>query len=470
MANDDFETRFLSAVDSKVQWFDSTELPKLQDDYRLHLTCTRNLIDAMVKKSIINPDPYKKDKKISNIVCPESGEFNESERAVELGIRLSDYESMIDFICNYMKFSVEQLQMDKIKKLLELNNSFNWQNLSLNSPKVNTRSLANCLNQLKNGAVPLTMSMINDSLFKTNQALEEITIGLKSLAEFQREKYKAEVRRSVMGNPTFDRAKAMTSSGAMLMEIKRVFPSGMPKKSFASELIEEIIQEELGANKTELQSKVMAKLQVEEAKSKKKEVTVDTHEMLMDSIRSLGSMSDQMDVVLSKVIENHDVLEGEHNSFMDKIKRLIRHTFGLADPVVEYDVVLTDKSTGAKRKERVNYNQFIETLAKRSKYYSSISVKHTPGYNKINSMKDDEILSFLNKQITENNKLQAILSGLDEYFKNSVQAANRPKIKGLSMELTALKNSLVKTNQQRAEYVAYVEEQNQMKKLGLING
>ena len=35
------------------------------------------------------------------------------------------------------------------------------------------------------------------------------------------------------------------------------------------------------------------------------------------------------------------------------------------------------------------------------------------------------------------------------------------------MELTTLKNILVKANQQRSEYAAYVEEEEQLRKLGI---
>ena len=37
------------------------------------------------------------------------------------------------------------------------------------------------------------------------------------------------------------------------------------------------------------------------------------------------------------------------------------------------------------------------------------------------------------------------------------------------METTAIKNTMVKTNQRKAEYAAYVEEQSQMKKLGILD-
>ena len=115
--NQDFSSTVLTAVAKKREWFDTVLLPKVQDNYRLHLTCVNTIIEALVKKSLINPDPYKKDKKISSIVLPDDHNFNENERPTQLGIRLSDYQSMLDYICNYMKFTVEQLNTEKIRKL-----------------------------------------------------------------------------------------------------------------------------------------------------------------------------------------------------------------------------------------------------------------------------------------------------------------------------------------------------------------
>ena len=37
------------------------------------------------------------------------------------------------------------------------------------------------------------------------------------------------------------------------------------------------------------------------------------------------------------------------------------------------------------------------------------------------------------------------------------------------MELTSIKNIIVKTNQIRAEYVAYIEEAEQLKRLGIVD-
>ena len=61
------------------------------------------------------------------------------------------------------------------------------------------------------------------------------------------------------------------------------------------------------------------------------------------------------------------------------------------------------------------------------------------------------------------------LTAFNEYFKTAPQPENRTKIKSIQMELTAIKNTLVRTNQRKAEYNSVVEEQEQLKKLGISN-
>ena len=61
-------------------------------------TCVKNLNELFVEKSLIEADPYKLDRRISDIVVPDTNIFPEPETAVVLGTRLSEYETMLDFI------------------------------------------------------------------------------------------------------------------------------------------------------------------------------------------------------------------------------------------------------------------------------------------------------------------------------------------------------------------------------------
>ena len=69
-------------------------------------------------------DVEKHEKKISEIKPIPDKPFTESERNVVIGTRLSDYESMLDFICNYLTFSISNIKADRIKQLVEFNNKF----------------------------------------------------------------------------------------------------------------------------------------------------------------------------------------------------------------------------------------------------------------------------------------------------------------------------------------------------------
>ena len=462
-----FNETLVQAAETKAQWYDMEELPRILDNYRLLHTCVKVIFDFLVKKALITPDPYKLDKKISDIKAPDSVQFVENERSIIMGQRFSDYESTLDFLCNYYKFSVSQLSLGNIKKLVDLNNSISWNAFSANSNKVNTRVLATMVFSARQSSDALTSSMINDNLSKASQALNDINAALKEYTDFQKEWYKSQVRKTVLLSAGFDANKAYSDHDSELQQIKKNFSSGMGKVPFYNELIEEIIQEDQGAKKAELQKKVLAKLNVVNESNKKVEKRVDTKALIMSALQVLGSTPPQISVIAQKIQDNHDVLESEHNTFMDKLKRTIRKAFGIPEKPLFYTILIVDQTTGAKRADKINYQIFMTDLATKTRRYASVSQTNSPGYKKIESLPEDKIAEFVSSQITECNKLMVQLNALDDFFKNAASPANKPKIKGLKIDITTLKNSIVKANQLRVEYTSYIEEEAQMKRLGI---
>ena len=57
---------------------------------------------------------------------------------------------------------------------------------------------------------------------------------------------------------------------------------------------------------------------------------------------------------------------------------------------------------------------------------------------------------------------------VNTYFKSEVGREHRKSLKGVKIEVTTIKNTLVKTNQKRHEYISRTEEIEQMKKLGVL--
>ena len=105
----EYTTKLKGAIKEKSEWFNQEQLPKMVENYHLLHTCVRNLYEFLVKRSLITPDPYKNDRKISEVTNPDESPYIENERGMVIGSRFSEYETMLDFVCTYVKFSVEYL-------------------------------------------------------------------------------------------------------------------------------------------------------------------------------------------------------------------------------------------------------------------------------------------------------------------------------------------------------------------------
>ena len=464
-----FGAELQAALSRKQEWYNSECLQELLNQYRLMHTCVRNLYEFFVKKSLIQPDPYRLDKKISDIVVPETTPFSESEISNVFGARFSDYETMLDFICTYFRFSTENLTIQKVKKLIDLNKAFEWDDLSMNSPKMNTRALAMTVNSAKNNAPNVAQSMINDSVAKCAQATTEITRMLNELGIFLRELFKGELRRDIFDHPDFDKAKAAESAEAELSEIKKLYTKVTGKKTMYMDLINEIVEEDHGADKERRQAQVLEKLAIKGNQNKtevKKKEGPDTKELIMQAIIALGAMAPTLTQLHSKLSENFTLIYQKKSSFLRKLMEALRKAFKIAEKDKICNLPIKDVKTGTERIQKLNVNEFLSDLSRKERVFNGIGTKGIE-YQKINASNEDAILAFANKQISEIQSIFVIINALDAYFKNEVDSEAKIKVKGMQIELSALRNSIINANKKRGEYASFKEEHAQMQRLGL---
>ena len=189
----------------------------------------------------------------------------------------------------------------------------------------------------------------------------------------------------------------------------------------------------------------------------------------MDAVHTLCSQITPFGEVYAKLGENNELLQSASNSFWAQFIAALKKAFGIPDKPIEYELVIVDQTANTKRKQKVDFNTFRTEIQKKINFYNSFALKNSSGFRKFQEADEAKVLDFLNRQITDIQKTSVLLKAFDDYFKNNAPADKRSKIKGLSMELMAIKNNSVNTNQRRAEYISYIEEQEQMKKLGIQN-
>jgi hypothetical protein len=88
-------------------------------------------------------------------------------------------------------------------------------------------------------------------------------------------------------------------------------------------------------------------------------------------------------------------------------------------------------------------------------------------YKKIEMAGEDRVLEFLGRQIAELQLIHRRMNGLHTYFQSEVPRGERYRIKEIKLQLTAIKNAIIKANQRKHDYVARKEEEEQMKRLGI---
>ena len=463
-----FDAELQAALSKKQEWYNSESLQELLNEYRLMHTCVKNLYECFVKKSLIQPDPYRLDKKISEIIVPESSPFSESEIPKVFGARFSDYETMLDFICTYFRFSTENFSIQTVKKLIDLNKVFDWEDLSMNSSRMNTRALAMTINNAKTNSPNVVQSMINDSVAKCTQSSAVISKMLNELGVFLRELFKGGLRKDLFEHPDFDKAKAAESAEAEQAEIRRLYTKVTGKKTMYTDLIAEIVEEDHGPDKERKQAAVLDRLAIKGSSKveKKKAVGPDTKEMIMQAILALGAMAPTLTQLHAKLGENFTLLYQKKNTFFNKLMAALRKAFHISEKERVCNLPIKDAKTGTERTQKINVNEFLTDLSRKERVYNGIGMKGVE-YQKINASNEDAILSFVNKQISEVQSIFVIINALDAYFKKEVDTEFKVKVKGMQIELSALRNSIINANKKRGEYASFKEEHAQMQKLGL---
>lgn len=459
-----------NAINAKTENFNTELLPRVQNNYRLLFTCVKNLNDFLAKKSIINPDPYAAEIKVTELQIPETAAFNENDGANVIGSRLSEYQTILDFLCSFQKFTVENFPISKIKKLQGFNEVFLWDNMSINSTKPNTRMLATMISNSKKNTQAITLSLLNDSLEKSAKSMVDTKEILAQLATFQRENFKLKIRKEIIGSSKFDNSRAFSSPADEFEEIKRLYPELISKKGVPTELIQEIVNEDQGANKEKLQEETLTKLSVSSVTVKKEKPTVKTKDILMLAVFSLGGLAPTLGQLESKMLENIEVLYTRNKNLKSILSSLFRKMFNLKEKERIIDLPVKNSRTNQVTHQKLKVEEFTQNLNSKVRLFSAIAEKGTE-YTKIEHSKEDVILPFLNKQISDTQSIYTTLEAFDEYVKKTVEsnAAQKEKIKGMKIELSALKASIISINKKRGEYASIREEMEQMKKIGLNN-
>ena len=445
------------ALVSRKDFMEREEMGKLKDELRNFHSSYASLYNIYLKKKLIDEDPYKQETKITELEVPDATPFVEAKRIEQLSIRLSNYDNQLDFLVNFYQLGLDFLNLDRIKRIVGLVRYIDWVNLSPDNQNLMTKAVAEISNNSKAGVDTITLSIIGESLSRLSKTTASSMAILKNLNTYYRECYKLDVRQKV--------TQGMSAGDATLENIKKKMHSAMPGTPFYKELIDELIKEDYSKSGQDMKDIILNALKVPATKQKAVKAAVNFKSILLDGIQVIGGASASLTEILNKLDENQTIMESYKKSFMQMIKELIRQITNAEPEEVIYTVEYLDQTKDVPVKEKVNFHHLRDELEKKIRFLASLM--KGPAYQKLSAMSEEQIIGYLERNITEMQNYHKILGALDDFFKAKVAPENRDKIKGIKPELSALKNSYVKANQLRYDYSAQKEEEEQLKRLGI---
>ncbi|AGT44990.1 hypothetical protein [Treponema pedis] len=462
----EFVEHLSATLESKKREFNTTLLPQMQENYNIQSTAVQAIRSILLKKRAIHDDPYKYDSRMTEIEIPRTEPFMDSEKTSVIGSRLSHYEMMLDFLNNYYQFNTDFLGPKRISILFELNNTFLWGNFSNTSNHPNTKGLVDIMRGIFTSPDTLTSSLLKDSVSHLAKSEAVINGLLKELTVFHREEYKLLIRREIMPKINISPNDCLNPSNA-LKEIKKVFSVTLKKQPFYTDLIIEIIKEDCGNDSVRLRQEILNKLYPKKSEKVEEKYEENHRRSLLAGLKFLGNTAPHFKIALEKIKSNEELIHKSGQSFFKSIIKAIKQAFNISGRDREITVTISDPITQTRKKQVINYNSFEKEMTGKITLFQSISAASPAVQRKIGTMNDEVLLNLLTKYISESNELLKEMTGLDEFYK-TVKPELRGKIRGIKIEVTTITNSIIKANQCRAEYTAFAEEAEQMKKLGII--
>jgi hypothetical protein len=459
MMDNDFLLKLKAALDSRKDYLARTELYKLREDFRAFQREISVLYVLFAKKGYIIEDPYKNETKVGDLKLPPTGNFTDMNKRDQLGMRLSMLDNELDYLVNFHEFSVDSFPQEVIKVMTGLVKYIDWVKLASPEANVTTQAVSEAIFGIRQGANdPIAYKTLADSLAILSGCTKTIMVALKSLSDFNREQYKYEIRIKI--------TYSMNAEEATLPNIKKKFAGAKMKDPFYPDLAEEVIKEDYSKDSKLLQEAVLKRLAPAEEKNKPKKAPVSFKHILIDGLNVIGAAGQNLSEILGKLNENSGLLKNQNNGFLDMIKKFISMITNRDAEDIVYELEYTDPVKGATVHEKLNYKDFYMAAEKKITILDAIAVNGSAA-KKLENMEERQLVELLQRNIKDVQSFHKILGVLDDYFKATADKANRPKIRGIKPELSALKNTVTKAYDRFKSYNAQKEEEAQFKRLGI---
>jgi hypothetical protein len=463
-----FQVRLEAAIEGKRQFLEEKTLPRLKESFRVFQNLFENLYNVLLRKALVQEDPYKYEQKISEVTIPPKGDILDSEKGEQISQRLSAFHAQVEFLNTYYQFSLEFIDLQRIRRIIGLVQYINWTRVTETSPEATTAVLAETLGKIRPGSDNISTRIISASLAQMQSLSRTILAQLKEMLGFQRQTYKLMLRQGLLPpiHQTLGKLYAVSPDKAY-EKSKIVFASSMKGKPFYRDLVVELLQEEFAEDADKLRERALTALKIPQEKPVESRKKPDYKGILKEAARLMFPAGGHLQDALRKIVNNEEILQKSRRDLGGKLRFWLQKVFQNREPSRTIEIRYFDSRSSTTQTETIDFRKFVDRVRRKSSLFAALSQPDSTSFARLSAASEQQIDGFLKKNLGELQLLHRRLQGLSECFRQEASKEQKDQLKGIKIELSGLKNCIVRANRKRYEYVALKEEEVRLQQLGV---
>jgi len=446
----DFLSRLEAALATRGRWLETTRLVPLRDALRTYRALVETITGTLVKKGLLREDPYEYDGNAQGALTPPDTAIPEAAQADELSIRLSAWRRQLDSMVLGFPGTLAGADLPGLRKMSALVSYIDWTGYGETSRSYTTRALARLTSQVRISTDALSARMISESQSQVEKLMPQVRSQVGELEAWYREAWKANVRAKVLprvapGSPT-----GRGDPEAELLQFERAFDQNLPDGTWYPELGQEILAEESAADAVARKEKLLISLAVPKAAVTSTPVVMDRRPELLDAIRGLCRVNEELSRAEAALIANEHALEKYSLTFFQRIRRWFRKSLGTIDHRF-YEIEVKRTPTSEPRFESVDFLKFAGEMRDVTGMLVETLDESNPESRRILEKTQDQLADFLEWQLHHVRRVYRRMEALNALFQVRAVQERRSPARSIKLELLAIENAMVRADKARRE-------------------
>ena len=465
----DYYTQLVNTLENKAESLEHTTIRTLKGNLQGFEASVSAIYKFLIDKRMMQNDPYKHERSVTEIQVPSSAPFTDSDIQQEFSLRFSQYVSQWEFLVNLFHVGLSNLSLKEVRRLMGLLDYIRWTDFSVNSSYQITRAMAGIVGRVSQMNDPMAGKIISSFASHLRELTKNIKSELKIITVFLRERYKVQVREKLTNGMNIDIEQYRRKPDSILDNVKFEFSHRMKGTGWYKELIYELLEEDYGIASGKLRENALERLKKSQTAAKKKNrIEQDDTSVLLRILERIARAGDLIRSSLVKMNENTRTIQDRKRSLRERLSEIFSSLFKKTDSSVLYEVAIKDRVTGAVRLEALNYTQFSTVTMKRARALQELQDSTSDTRKNARSAGADQLLDYINKNLNELKSIHRRLTGLNDYFQsNAVPPKIKSGMKGSSLNLKSLKLVIADSMKMLNEFKVKREEEEQLRKLGI---